>query len=290
MEESLFSGKSIKSSRIINTASSFARTNFLFLQEVGSLKSVSPHISARKDLASFLFFIVTDGSGTLTYNGRVYNLKKGDCAFINCKTAYSHCSSEDLWSLSWCHFYGSNALGIYNKYTEHGGEPVFRPKSTDEYLDIFNRLYSLASSSDYIKEIEIYSMLTSLCARIMKDSCSMASSKNIVTTKRDIQEIKNYIDNHYGKNITLESLATDFFISKHYLARCFKEQCGITVTGYIHQVRIEQAKRRLRFTDETIEYIAENCGFSEANYFSRVFKKVEDTSPAQYRKSWKGKF
>ena len=48
----------------------------------------------------------------------------------------------------------------------------------------------------------------------------------------------------------------------------------------------EQAKRLLRFSDKNIETIAQECGMSDANYFSRIFKKVEGTTPGQYRRQW----
>lgn len=81
-------------------------------------------------------------------------------------------------------------------------------------------------------------------------------------------------------------MAEQFYINKFYLTRVFKEQFGQTVTGYLMQLRITQAKRLLRFSDKNIEVIAQECGMSDANYFSRIFKKVEGTTPGQYRRQW----
>ena len=82
------------------------------------------------------------------------------------------------------------------------------------------------------------------------------------------------------------SSVQQFYINKFYLTRVFKEQFGQTVTGYLMQLRITQAKRLLRFSDKNIEVIAQECGMSDANYFSRIFKKVEGTTPGQYRRQW----
>ncbi len=286
-DTNLFTNNQVKSSRIIYTPSSFARSNLLYLQETGTLQAQAPHTSRRDNLSSFLFFVVTEGSGTLVYNDIVYQLTKGDCVFINCKTRYSQCSSEDLWSLSWCHFYGSNLLGIYNKYIERGGMPVFRPKDTLHYQVLLDDIYSIAASVAYTRDMHIYDKLTSLLTFIMEESWRPEPQSEPVALRRDMLEIKEFIDANYADKITLESLAGTFYISKHYLARRFKEQCGMTVINYIYQVRVTHAKHMLRFTNDSIELIAEKCGVSDANYFSRTFKKVEGVSPAEYRRSWK---
>ena len=52
------------------------------------------------------------------------------------------------------------------------------------------------------------------------------------------------------------------------------------------QLRITQAKRLLRFSDKNVEAIAQECGLNDANYFSRLFKRVEGTTPGEYRRQW----
>ena len=104
---------SVSSSRIIYTPSTFARTSLLHLQEVDSLQAAHPHVSQREDLVSFLCFIVLSGEGELSYEGQTYQLGEGDCVFIDCRKAYSQSTSNNLWSLQWCHFYASSLLAVY---------------------------------------------------------------------------------------------------------------------------------------------------------------------------------
>ena len=101
MDQELFNpqSSSVSSSRIIYTPSTFARTSLLHLQEVGSLQAVHPHVSKRSNLVSFLCFIVLSGEGELRYEGEELKLHQGDCVFIDCRKAYSHSTSDDLWSL-----------------------------------------------------------------------------------------------------------------------------------------------------------------------------------------------
>ena len=118
--QELFSNNasSVQSDRILYTPSAFARGSLLHLQEVGTLKALHPHTSTRSGLVSYLCFLVLEGEGSLTYDGRKYSLKLGDCVFIDCRKAYSHSTSDCLWSLSWCHFYAPFMPAIYEKYKE----------------------------------------------------------------------------------------------------------------------------------------------------------------------------
>ncbi len=285
METNFFTNDLVASNKVIYTPSAFARSNLIYLQEIGSLKAVSPHMSSRSGLASYLFFLVTDGSGKLTYDGKEYELHSGNCIFIDCRKPYSQGSSEELWSLKWCHFYGSNMAGIYNKYKERGGYSVFQPLDTNAYEVLLDEIMQLASSDIYTRDMHIFEKLSSLVTNIMDESWH-PESKAMTGLKRNVLEVKGYIDEHYKEKLTLEGLAKMFYFHKSYLARCFKEQLGMTVTTYINAMRVTKAKELLRFSEETVETVAFECGIDDPNYFSRMFKKVEGVSPGDYRKMW----
>ena len=78
-EKALFHGDLVDTSRIIYTPSDFAKLSLLHLQEIGSLQATKQHISRRKNLSSYLFFMVQSGSGKLFYDGTEYPLAPGDC-------------------------------------------------------------------------------------------------------------------------------------------------------------------------------------------------------------------
>lgn len=287
MDQELFNpqSSSVSSSRIIYTPSTFARTSLLHLQEVGSLQAVHPHISTRTNLLSFLCFIVLSGEGTLSYEEQTYQLDQGDCVFIDCRKAYSHSTSDNLWSLQWCHFYAPFLPAVYEKYKERGGRPVFHPKNLAKFRELFSEVYLLASSSDYIRDMRLNEKLSMLLTMLMEESWhpedSMVSKKRMELTK-----LKEYLDEHYTERISLDELAIHFFINKYYLTKIFKETYGTTINSYIIAKRITRAKQMLRFTDMTLEEIAIAVGMNGGNYFSRMFKKIEGISPREYRKQW----
>ena len=312
MHSNLFtSSPSVQSSRILYTPSPFARSSLLHLQEVGSLSAIRPHTSKREKLQSYLCFMVEDGEGELVYEGKKYELRSGDVVFIDCRKAYSHSTGMNpnagLWSLRWCHFYGPSMPAIYAKYCERGGLPVIRGADVSvdlargadmgrrddvscgadvsQYAAILTDIYTLASSSDYIRDMRINGKLYDLLTLLMESSWHREAHTN-APKKMEISRVKSFLDEHYKEKLSLESVASHFFIDKHYLARLFKEQYGVTLVTYLQQVRITHAKRMLRFTDKSIEEIGLECGIGELNYFSRVFKKLEGVSPSEFRRVW----
>lgn len=286
MDASLFHGNLVESDRIIYTPSPFAKTNLIHLQEIGQLQARQPHISRRENLASYLFFMVLSGSGTLEYAHTIHRLKKGDCVFLDCRKPYFHRSSEELWSLKWVHFYGPNMNAIYEKYAERGGLTCFSPQKAEPYDRILTRLYQTASSSDYVRDMKIFEQLTALLSLLMEESWHPEAGGRKSSQKYNLQNIKEYLDQNYFQRITLDNLADTFYINKFYLTRIFKEQFGVSISSYLLQLRITHAKQLLRFSDLTIEKIGQECGMKDANYFSRMFKKVEGISPGEYRKQW----
>lgn len=277
---------SVKTSRILYTPSVFARTSLLYLQEVGSLEALYPHTSTRENLVSFLFFVVTSGSGKLTYEGKVYELEQGDCVFVDCKKAYSHSTDLDLWKLDWVHFYSSTMSSIYDKYLERGGKPVFHVSDVSNFTALIHELYDLASSSDYIRDMRINEKLSNLLTLIMKESWNPDNKMTTSRKRLELENIKKYLDEHYTEHISLEDLSNQFFINKFYLTKIFKESYGITINNYLISKRITKAKQYLRFTDMTVDEIAQAIGISDVNYFCRMFKKVEGMSPTTYKKKW----
>lgn len=276
----------VQSNRIIYTPSSFAKANLIHLQEIGRLKAMAPHVSKRENLPSFLFFMVEEGSGFLEYGSETYGLNAGHCVFLDCRRPYAQHSSEDLWTLRWVHFYGPNMSGIYDKYLERGGKVCFHPEDTDVYSGVLQSIYDIAGQNSYIRDMEIFERLTSLLTILMAQSWSMDKGNSTTSKKRDMKSVKEYLDDNYQTRISLDMLAEKFYINKFYMTRLFKEQYGVSVNNYLLQVRVTHAKRLLRFSDLSIESIGQECGMEDANYFSRMFKKVEGMTPGEFRKMW----
>lgn len=99
-----------------------------------------------------------------------------------------------------------------------------------------------------------------------------------------IRSMVAYVNQHYREKLVLEEVAKQFSFSEGYFCRFFKENFKMTFGEYIQGVRLTEAERLVRDTDMTIEQIAMETGFSDANYFTVCFKKQLHQTPREYRK------
>lgn len=93
-----------------------------------------------------------------------------------------------------------------------------------------------------------------------------------------------YIDKNLTRNLTLERVADYMNISPHYFSKLFKSEVGENFIDYVTSKKVERAKEMIKETDIPLNTIAFDLGFNEANYFSKVFKKISGMTPSQFRK------
>ena len=97
-----------------------------------------------------------------------------------------------------------------------------------------------------------------------------------------VLEITNYIYANY-KDVTLDDLSEKFFLSKPYLSKYIKEKSGLTFGDILKQVRMKKARAMLKSSSATVESIAESVGYQNVEHFNRIFKKMYNITPVQYR-------
>lgn len=281
---------SSRSNRIMATPSQYAKEHYLYVQEVGSLESIEPHVSSRSNLSSFLFFIVISGSGYFFYDNIRKPLRAGDCVWIDCQTPYSHESSkEDPWSLTWVHFYGSHSREFYNLFLQHGHSFVFRPISIEPFVEGISTLYHTHKNQTSLTELISNKYLTDIITFCFTESGSSHFAEEKTSqhsTIAKLMQIREYIDSHFADSISLDELSQHFFISKFHLSREYVKMFGITIGNDITLKRISKAKSLLRFTTKSIDAIGEECGFQNSGYFIKVFKRTEAMTPLEFRKKW----
>ena len=94
----------------------------------------------------------------------------------------------------------------------------------------------------------------------------------------------DYAARHYREAVGLGDAAEAAGVNSTYLSYLFSQEMGIGFANYLLNLRMEHAKKLLRETNLKMWQVAEESGFNDYHYFSKVFKKAEGMSPAQYRK------
>ena len=99
------------------------------------------------------------------------------------------------------------------------------------------------------------------------------------------QRVMEYINLHLGDHISNDDLAANASMSISHLSKVFKKETGGTMTEYIALMRCKKAAGLLKKTDLPVQEISSYVGYSDNNYFVKVFKKIYDLTPSEYRKT-----
>ena len=101
-----------------------------------------------------------------------------------------------------------------------------------------------------------------------------------------VRRIVAYIEADPASDLSLHTLAGMLKVNASYLSALFRRETGRTVTEFVNATRMEAAARLLRTTHLQIQTVAQHCGMSDLNYFSKLFKKHHGITPRQYRALW----
>ncbi len=98
------------------------------------------------------------------------------------------------------------------------------------------------------------------------------------------RNILSYIRENFTEDISLSSVASQFYMSEKYFSRYFKHTFKVTFVEYVNRLRIELAAKLLTESDLSVTEIALRCGYSGSSYFNKVFKSHMGVTPSQYRR------
>lgn len=128
-------------------------------------------------------------------------------------------------------------------------------------------------------------LLKPVSARALQEAMARASAYSQVIKEEEdvITPVTDYIKEHLSEKISREQLADLVYLHPDYLTHVFKEKTGLSLSAWILKERLNQSRNLLRNTDKSISVIALDCGFSDASYFTRIFRRETGISPRQYR-------
>ena len=104
------------------------------------------------------------------------------------------------------------------------------------------------------------------------------------------KRIRILIDESYEEKFSLDRIASELHMDKNYLLRVFKAVTGMTMLQYHNSVRCRHAGELLQRPELTISYVGSTVGFKTPSHFTRVFKQVMGSTPAEYRRSYFASF
>jgi two-component system response regulator YesN len=100
-----------------------------------------------------------------------------------------------------------------------------------------------------------------------------------------IQHIKEYIRDHYDRDLTLDDISDQVFLNPIYISRLFKKETGENFSDYLIRVRMENAVKLLQEPHYRVYEVGNKVGYHSTKYFYRIFKRFYGCTPTEYRKT-----
>ena len=237
--------------------------------------------------------------GTMCYkvNHMVYHLKEGDIVFNNSGALHSG-TMENQKDCAYIPvtfdsrlIYGFFQSTVNSKYVDpiiqdsmlpaiciDQSEPWHTPFS--EYL---LRIIDLDEKKPDFYELDITICLQSMWRLLLEHITyePQASRENSLEYDR-IKKILSYIEENYQNKITLNDIAGHIHLCESECTRLFKRHMNTTLFVFLQEYRIERSLEFLQ-DDQPVSAVADKAGFSDPNYYSKVFAKIKGCSPREYR-------
>ena len=206
------------------------------------------------------------------------------------------CKSEDIhevtvqfrlnFDLDTSSFRFSSYKSIYDMLIRAQRGLSFPPEAI---MLVYHRLARLSSIEEgFIAVQEFFSILYELSK--FDDARELASSSfakvEVVSESKRILKVKNYIDEHYKDDLSLEQLADLVGMTPTAFSRYFKQRTAKNISEYIVDIRLGHAARLLVDTSDSVSEICWATGFNTLSNFNRLFRKRKGCSPTEFREKY----
>lgn len=152
-----------------------------------------------------------------------------------------------------------------------------------EVSSLINKLIRVCSSGSEDKNIFADLNLKELLIRLIQSQHLQQVISTSGSNQSRQQFVLKYIHEHLTDKIAVDALSRKVYLSRNVFFKWFKDQFGITPLEYINRERVNMAKRMLADRNNSVNKVSAECGFSDANYFIRTFKKMEGITPKAYQ-------
>ncbi|MBE6611612.1 MAG: helix-turn-helix domain-containing protein [Ruminococcaceae bacterium] len=260
-------------------------------ESAGQFIAVGNPVHPRRILDSHVLLIGCEGSYPICVGGREYTLTEGTFLLLPAGVEhYGTAPASDVQSHLWCHFDAqtvsveempeadgalilpeSGRIAHFEKYTV-----LFRQMIDAEYSE-----YANGENRRRICDAYISILLASLSDDCRREKKLTAGDKGAALVER----VAEWIRLHACEGIQPADVSEHFGYNGDYLTLLFRRHKGLTIIEYINRRRIDVAKKLLVDTSLRIGEVAARAGFRDEKYFMKLFRRMENITPTEYRRT-----
>ncbi len=228
---------------------------------------------------SYEIYALEKGERLYLVEDRFVHLRPRDVILIKPETIHCTLGGEFVRSLLLFrkeylnNFFSEQGIELVTKCFDKN---VIRVRESDfsEFICLMERLS--ADGNDIMTFTRLLSILQNNMSRRTVD---------LQSTKPKVADIVDYIIDNYKNIDNLDTISDNFYISKEYLCRLFKEHTGTSIIKYINILKVHASIELLADKDLTMAEVAERSGFNTVSNFCRAFKNFTGMSPLKYSKN-----
>ncbi|MEK3789992.1 MULTISPECIES: helix-turn-helix transcriptional regulator [Paenibacillus] len=243
------------------------------------------------------FFL--EGNANFVIGNEIYQLQAGDMLLFSGDVLHRPNPAKDVpYVRSYINFtsdYIQEVAGeelqakLLNLFEHPNGLLIRWDESGVNEMDShFELLFTEREKEAIGHEVMMQTLMVQLLLKIYrksKDVYSLLTAPAQSQKETNVRRMLKYLNQHYRTSITLEELSEVMHLNKYYMCHCFKEITGISINNYVTRKRIDEAKKLLLLSDQSVGNMSELLGFSNPIHFSRMFKQYAGVSPQTYRKT-----
>lgn len=275
--------------KVISYYNSNQITRDAYITDIGYFPEARDHFRMRMkgSIQNILIYCI-EGSGWISVDGVRSNLHKDQVFIIPKNTPHTYAASDkNPWTIYWLHFGGEKAEQIIFNDRKTPFLKSANHNLADERIRLFDSIY-YSLESEYSATNLVYSAIV-LMHFLGSFSFEQQFGWQKEINERDVTgKAINFMRTNINRKLNLQEIAEQCNISVSHFCLVFKKSTSHTPVEYFNNLRIQRACELLDFTSMSVKSIADNLGFSDAFYFSRVFKKVIGQSPGSYRRHKSG--
>ena len=218
------------------------------------------------DVHQFLW--VVGGEGLFIADGNTVTLTQGHGFFSRRKVPHCYQSNGGAFATMWVTFQNGEYLYDYYRIGDFFffDVPDFLTASTNQLMEMCNSSFSRAILSAH-GTVWVTELLDALFQKPLSRS----------------EKVTLFLENNYGKPLTLPMIAEHAGTDKFNLCRTYAKDTGETVMQALKRIRVQKAKKFLRYSSYSIEQIGRICGYESPSYFIKIFREDTNCTPLQYR-------
>ncbi len=235
----------------------------------------------RPNFTGHLIQYTLKGSGKFLKNGIAYDVSENSGFIVNLpedSIYYLPEDARDPWIFVYIHFDGPAVLPYMEKLDELTGGFFTIPVSSASIRQLI-KLQERMRNGEKLKKYESSEIVFHFLCTFLRDiEMSKEETDNTLIEKAVLLMAENHKELE-----SIQYLSDMLNVSEEYFCRLFKAKTNVSPGQHLIHLKIQSAMQDLLNTDDTLEIIAKRNGFSNSNYFGKVFKKKVGVTPLQYR-------